>query len=136
MMQLKYFFIILILSGLCSCIKQENGDFQLEYRMRIELPADANPILTHKFEQRIASYWIQFLNKNNLEQKDIKKVSPRSIILTPVFDNSISYEIISEAHVSIYPINKLNENIPIADIEDPNPLINPDEFIFPPGLAD
>lgn len=133
-MQWRFAFYLMILMGLCSCIKQENGNFQREFFMNLEIPADANPLLTHVFEQRIASSWVTFLVENHLDQKDIKAVKPRSIILTPVFDNSISYEIITEGHVSIFPINKLSEILPIAEIY--NPIGSKDELIFLPGLAD
>ncbi len=133
-MLMKSFFIVSILCGLFSCVKQEDGQFQREFRMGLEIPADANPLFTHVFEQRIASSWIQFLQENNLNANDIKAVKPRSIILTPVFDNAISYELISEAHASVYPVNKLSENLPIAEVYDP--VGSKDELIFNPGLAD
>ena len=133
-MQLRFAFILPLFIGLFSCVKQENGDFQREYRMSLEIPADANPLFTHIFEQPIASSWIQFLKENDLTEKDIKAVKPRSIILTPIFDNNISYDLIAEAHVSVYPRNKLQEYLPIADVYDP--VGNNNELIFLPGLAD
>lgn len=133
-MELRFSFILSILIGLFSCVKQENGDFQREFRMSLEIPADANPLFTHIFEQRIASSWIQFLKENNLNEKDIKSVKPRSIILTPIFDNSINYDLIAEAHASVYPVNNFQEYLPIADVYDP--VGNNDELIFLPGLAD
>lgn len=123
-----------MLIGLTSCIKQESGQFQLEYDMPIELPADANPILTHKFELSMPSNFIQFLNANHLSLKDIKKIQPRSIKLTPVFDNAINYDIISEGRVSVYLQRDPNGILQIANIDFP--VGNPAELFFLPGIAD
>ncbi len=116
-----------------SCVKQETGDFKLEYRMKLELPADANPLLTHVFEQRMASGWVSFLIANNLDAQDIKMVRPRSIILSPVFDNPVGYELIREAHASIYDPQDPGGKLPIAELYDP--VGNPDELVLLPGLA-
>lgn len=132
-MRITLLFILCIAIAFCSCVKQETGQFQREYFMTLEIPPDANPLFTHIFEQRIASSWIQFLIENGLEQSDIKAIKPRSIILSPIFDNPISYDIITEAHVFIYPTLSPNEVLPIADIYDP--LGNRDELVFLPGLA-
>ncbi len=123
----------LFLLMFCACVKQETGDFKLEYRMKLELPADANPLLTHVFEQRMASGWVQFLIANHLETKDIKWVKPRSVVLSPVFDNPVGYELIREAHVSVYDLQDPGGKLPIADLYDP--VGNPDELVLLPGLA-
>lgn len=132
-MHLKFAFYLLILGSFMSCAKQETGDHQIEFRMNLEIPADANPLLTHVFEQRIASAWVQFLLANNISDKDIKAVKPRSIVLSPIFDNTISYDILSQAHVSVYLENKPAEYLPIADVYDP--VGSPNELVFLPGLA-
>lgn len=117
-----------------SCSKQEVGDYQLEYRMRLELPADANPLFTHVFEQQIESSWIQFLNSHNLDDSDIRMVRPRSLVLTPALGNSLNYEIFSEAHVNIYDFQDPGGSLPIGDLYDI--VGSQDELVFLPGLAD
>ena len=133
-MQFKFVFCLLIFSSLCACVKQETGAFKREYLMALDIPAGASPLASHQFDKIITSSWIQFLQENHLQQKDIKAVKPKSIVLTPVFDNTISYEIISEGHVFIYPYNNVSEILPIADVYDPQGDRN--ELIFLPGLAD
>ncbi len=132
-MRIILFFSFCITLLFNSCIKQETGKFQREYFMTLEIPPDANPLFTHIFEQRIASTWIQFLIENGLDQSDIKAIKPRSIILSPIFDNPISYDIITEGHVSIYPTLSPNQVLPIAEVY--NPLGSGDELFFLPGLA-
>jgi len=119
---------------LSSCSKQENGQFQLEYRMSLEIPADANPLFTHVFEKAIASDWNNFLAAHNLNQSNLVKIRPRSVILSPVFNNSISYGIISEIHASIYDLNDPGGMLPIADIYDN--IRSDEELVLLPGLAD
>jgi len=131
---LKNYLFLVALFALCSCSKQENGQFQLEYRMSLELPPDANPLFTHVFEKAIPSDWNNFLAAHNLSQSNIVKIRPRSVILAPVFTNSISYGIISEIHASIYDLNDPGGMLPIADLYD---NIRSDEaLVLLPGLAD
>lgn len=130
----QYSILFALICFQLSCVKQETGDYQLEYRMKLNLPADAHPLQSHIFEKRMASYWSAFLQEKQLDAGNIKAVKPRSIILTPVFDNSISYDIISEGHVIVYPVNMINQLIPIAEVYDP--VSRDDELIFLPGLAD
>lgn len=128
---------VLILTALVlvfSCSKQEEGQFQLEYRMSLELPPDANPLFTHVFEKPIASDWNNFLTAHNLNQTDIVKIRPRSVILSPVFNNAISYGIISEAHASIYDLNDPGGLLPIGDLYDN--IRSDEELVLLPGLAD
>lgn len=117
-----------------SCVKQEEGDFKLEYRMRFELPASANPLLTHVFEQRMGTAWIQFLLAHDLENEDIRMIRPRSVYISPVFDNPVGYELISEARAEIYDPTDPGGITPIADLFDP--IGDPDELFLIPGLAD
>jgi hypothetical protein len=131
--KIAFFFILWTLTQF-SCIKQENGQFQREYQMAIEIPANASPLATHQFFQNVRSSWTQFLSDNHLQQKDIRLVRPRSIVLTPVFDNPISYDLISDAILYIYPLTTPSQILPIATVTDP--LGSKTELPFLPGLAD
>ncbi|MBK8954640.1 MAG: hypothetical protein IPM34_03660 [Saprospiraceae bacterium] len=117
-----------------SCSKQETGDFKLEYRMRIELDAAANPLLTHVYQQRLPSAWVSFLLANNLDNEDIRLIRPREVFISPVLDPEISYKLFAEAHVSLFdpsdPLNKLY----IGDIYDN--IEDREELFLLPGLAD
>ena len=124
----------LLLLSLFSCVDQETGDYQLEYRMNLELPADANPLFTHIFERDIPSNWRDFLAANNLKDADIRMVRARSVVMTPLLVNPIGYGIFSEAHVSVYDPNDPNGILPVGDLYDLKPDL--DELVFLPGLAD
>lgn len=126
--------LLLVMQTFFSCVKQEEGDFKLEYRMRFELPASANPLLTHVFEQQMGTAWIQFLLAHDLDNEDIRMIRPRSVYLSPVFDNPVGYELISEAHAEIYDPQDPGGITPIADLFDP--IGNPEELYLIPGLAD
>ncbi|MBK6545340.1 MAG: hypothetical protein IPL31_13380 [Saprospiraceae bacterium] len=126
-------FVLILSSLFLSCSKQEVGDFQLEYRMSLELPANANPLFTHVFEKNIASSWIQFLKANNLEDSDIRMVRPRSVILSPAIGNNLNYENFVEAHVSVYDFQDPGGILQIGDLYEI--IGSQDELIFLPGLA-
>jgi hypothetical protein len=117
-----------------SCSSDERGDFELEYRMRFELPANANPLLTHVFEQRVASSWISFLNGNGLKEDDIRLVRPSLVSIAPVLDRDISYELISEAHAGIYDPADPGGRLFVGDLYDN--VEAPAELLLLPGLAD
>lgn len=134
LIMLKKVFILAALVSVLSCSKQEEGQFQLEYRMSLELPPDANPLFTHVFEQQIATDWNNFLAAHNLSETDIVKIRPRSVILSPVFNNTISYGIVSEAHASMYNLNDPGGLLPIGDLYDN--IRSDDELVLLPGLAD
>lgn len=127
-------FSLLGLLLLSACSDQEKGDFQLTYRMRVALPAGANPLLTHVFEQRLASTWVQFLQTHQLQPDDIRLIRPREVVISPVLEERISYQLIEEAHVSMYdpsdPAGKIYLGDVYDNLEDRNP------FYLLPGLAD
>lgn len=131
-----YKLLILLVCGFMglSCSKQEVGDYKLEYRMRIELDAAANPLLTHVYEQRLPSAWVSFLLGNNLDNEDIRLIRPREVFLSPVLDNEISYKLVSEAHVSLYDPSDPGNKLYIGDIYDN--IDDREQLYLLPGLAD
>ncbi len=131
---LKWYFILCSVLCFSACSKQETGQFRLEYRMSLELPADANPLFTHVFEKSILTNWANFLAANNLNETDILKIRPRSVVVSPIFNNPISYGLISEAHVSMYDLNDPAGLLPIGDLYDN--ITSDEDLVLLPGLAD
>lgn len=127
-------YILLALIFLCACSKQEEGDYKLAYRMRIAVPAGANPLLTHVFEQRLASTWVQFLQTHQLRSEDIRLIRPREVVISPVLEERISYQLIEEAHVSMFDPSDPTGKIYLGDVYDNLEDRNP--FYLLPGLAD
>lgn len=129
----KFAFWMMGILTLSACSKQEEGDYQLEYRMRIEIPASANPLLTHVFEQRLPSAWISFLQSHGLKAEDIRLIRPREVVLSPVLEERISYQLIEQAHASVFdpfdPSGKIYVGDVYDNLEDRNP------FYLLPGLA-
>jgi hypothetical protein len=117
-----------------SCVKQETGQHQIEYFMDLDLQADSDPVRTHIFEKRIASSWVKFLQENNIDPANVKAVRPRFVILSQILGNVISYDVVDESHVSVYPPNDRSQELPIAEIF--NPSGDPEELNYLPGLAD
>ncbi len=120
---------------LSSCIKQEDGDFALQYREVFEIAAGSRPLIINGYRFNFVTSWDNFLKNNNLVNDDIEKVKIRNIRIAPNLSNPISYRFIEEVKVYISDPNKSNSRIQFGEAYPQANERTSDLFLLP-GIAD
>jgi hypothetical protein len=132
---MRIFLLLLAIASLSSCTKTEDGDFKLAYTRPFRIEAGSGTLLTYVVDMDILTGWTAFLKSNNLTAADIGRISVRSVTISPLLANEISYRFIEEARVFIQDPTKPQSKIPIGSAyPQPNERVS-NLFMFP-GIAD
>ncbi|MEO6189525.1 MAG: hypothetical protein ABIO44_03270 [Saprospiraceae bacterium] len=133
---MKVFFATLFgLFCLTSCVKQEVGDFKLQYNKVFTISAGSSTTFINVVDFYQRTGWDNFLSGNALKSTDISRVTVASISVAPLLANEISYRFIEEIKVFI-----LNPVDPKSKLQIGSAYPQPNERIsnlfLLPGIAD